>query len=52
MSEISMNRKVIEVVLLAGDEETDLLRFSFEETPLDVNLNEESNPPAMLGRME
>ena len=36
--EISMNRKAIEVVLLAVDEETDLLRFNFEDTPLDVNL--------------
>ncbi len=37
--EISMNRKAIEVVLLAADEETDLLRFKFENNPLDVNLN-------------
>ena len=37
--EISMNRKVIEVVLLAAGEETDLLRFKFEDNPLDVNLN-------------
>ena len=37
--EISMNQKAIEVVLLAADEETDLLRFKFEDTPLDVNLN-------------
>ncbi len=37
--EISMNRKAIEVVLLAVDEDTDLLRFDFEDTPLDVNLN-------------
>lgn len=37
--EISMNRKAIEVVLLAADEETDLLRFKFEDNPLDVNLN-------------
>lgn len=37
--EISMNRKTIEVVLLAADEETDLLRFKFEDDPVDVNLN-------------
>ena len=37
--EISMNQKAIEVVLLAADEETDLLRFKFEDDPLDVNLN-------------
>ena len=37
--EISMNRKAIDVILLAADEETDLLRFEFEENPLDVNLN-------------
>ena len=37
--EISMNQKAIEVVLLAADEETDLLRFKFEDDPLYVNLN-------------
>ena len=37
--EISMNQKAIEVELLAVDEETDLLRFKFEDAPLDVNLN-------------
>lgn len=34
-----MNQKTIEVVLLAVDEDTDLLQFKFEENPLDVNLN-------------
>lgn len=37
--EISMKQKAIDVVLLAADEETDLLRFEFEDNPLDVNLN-------------
>ncbi len=37
--EISMNQKTIDVVLLAGDKETDILRFEFEDNPLDVNLN-------------
>ena len=37
--ETSMNRKAIEVELLAGDETEDLLRFKFEGNPLDVNLN-------------
>ena len=37
--EISMNLKALEVVLLALDEETDILRFKFENNPMDVNLN-------------
>ncbi len=37
--EISMNQKTIKVELLAADDEKDLLRFKFEDNPLDVNLN-------------
>lgn len=37
--ETSMNRKAIEVALLARDETTDILRFKFDGNPLDVNLN-------------
>ena len=40
MSEkISMNQETIEVVLMAADEEKDLLRFNFKNDPLDVSLN-------------
>lgn len=35
----SMNLKALEVVLLAKDEDTDILRFKFEDNPMDVNLN-------------
>ena len=37
--EISMNQKVINVELLAVGEESDILRFKFDDYSKDVNLN-------------
>ena len=36
---ISMSQRTIKVDLLEIDERTDVLRFNFENNPLDVNLN-------------
>ena len=38
-----MNQKTVEVELLALNEQTDVLRFKFDSSPIDVNLNDASS---------
>ena len=35
-----MNQKIINVTLIAPDEDTDVLRFAFDEGDIDINLND------------
>lgn len=38
--ETFMNQEIIKVTLLAPDENTDVLRFSFNDGEIDINLND------------